>query len=137
MRFSAQIRISPWQAWDQSMPELLDRRKTDLLRQFEALPNELKHWIAVSQVDQPFEKHHSQIGALSKQMLELNEKVKEDWKSSEEFTTIERARLRCAAVQTVWNYFREKFLLRLDGLLGRYLKAADAYAWACYEPMVL
>jgi hypothetical protein len=119
------------------MPELLDRRKQDLLSQFEALPLELEHWRDVSKLGEPYEKHHSQVDALSKQMLALNEKVKGDWNSSCEFQAIQRAQIRCAAVQTVWNYFREKLLLRLDSHLGRYLKAADAYAWACYEPMIV
>jgi len=118
------------------MPELLARRKQDLLQQFEALTRELDHWRAVSAENQPFEKHHSQIDALTKQMLALNDKVKADWKGSPDFAAIQKASLRCATVQTVWNFFREKLVLRHDDYFGPHLKAADAYAWACYEPLI-
>jgi hypothetical protein len=36
----------------------------------------------------------------------------------------------------VWNYFREKLLLRLDPSMGPFLRAADAYIWSCYEPVL-
>ncbi|MEO7274312.1 MAG: hypothetical protein ABIX28_16660 [Vicinamibacterales bacterium] len=118
------------------MPDLLDRRKKDLEDQLEVLPNELKHWKALSDANQPFEKHHSQIEALSRQMTALNDQVKADWGRSASFVAIQKAQRDCGGVHAVWNYFREKFLMRADPHLGGYLRAADAYVWACYEPVL-
>jgi hypothetical protein len=118
------------------MPDLLARRKQDLQEQFDTLPRELDNWKSLSQ--QPaYEKHHSQIVALSKQMLELNDRVKQAWNGSEEFVAIQKAQRDCAAVHTVWNFFRQKLLMRSDRQLGSYLRAADAYVWACYEPVLI
>jgi sugar-specific transcriptional regulator TrmB len=50
------------------MPELLERRRRDLEDQLEVLQRELDHWKALSAERHPFEKHHSQIDALSRQM---------------------------------------------------------------------
>ena len=118
------------------MPELLERRRKDLEDQFDVLVDELSHWKALSAEHEPFEKHHSQIDALSQQMIALNEKVKNEWGGSNDFVAIQKAQRDCGAVQTVWNYFREKLLMRSDAQLGTYLRAADAYVWACYEPVL-
>ena len=92
------------------MPDLLARRKEDLEEQFETLPRELEHWKSLSQ--QPaYEKHHSQIAALSTQMLALNKRVREAWNGSGEFVAIQKAQRDCAAVHTVWNFFRQKLLM--------------------------
>jgi hypothetical protein len=117
------------------MPELLERRKSDLEAQLESLPRELKHWEDLTN-NTSFEKHHSQVTALALQMRDLNEKVKKTWNKASDFVAIQKAQRDCAAVQTVWNYFREKLLMRLDQQIGDYLRAADAYVWACYEPVL-
>lgn len=116
------------------MPRLLSNRADALKAMFSALPEELKHWEALSRPNGEFEKHHSQIAILTKQMNALNEQVETEWGTAAEFAKLMRAQQRAMAVQTVWNYFREKLLLRRDIHLGPSLKAADAYVWACYEP---
>jgi hypothetical protein len=118
------------------MPELLERRRQDLEEQLGVLQHELDHWKALSAEHQPFEKHHSQIDALSRQMLDLNAKVRKEWNKSNDFAAIQKAQRDCGAVHTIWNYFREKLLMRADAQLGTYLRAADAYVWACYEPVL-
>jgi hypothetical protein len=120
------------------MPELLERRRKELLAQFDALPDELNRWKELTEPGAAFEKHHSQIEALSRQMIELNDKVKADWKASKlkPFDAVRVAQAQCAAVHSVWNYFREKLVLRLDDRFGTYLRAADAYTWSCYEPLM-
>ena len=118
------------------MPDLLARRKADLEEQFNALPRELNHWKSLTGTP-PYDKHHSQIAALSKQMAALNDEVRKAWNGSEEFVGIQKAQRDCAAVHTVWNFFRQKLLMRSDPQLGSYLRAADAYVWACYEPVLI
>jgi hypothetical protein len=117
------------------MPALLDQRVRALSALFEALPDELEIWRTLASDGGEFEKHHSQIAALSAQMLALNERVQADWGGNADFIEVRRAELRCTAVQSVWNYFREKLLLRRDSFLGSTLKVADYYVWACYKPV--
>jgi hypothetical protein len=118
------------------MSELLERRRLDLLSQLATLPGELQHWEALSAPSGPYEKHHSQIAALARQMRALNDKVASAWNNAEDFAAIQKAQIHCAAVHTVWNFFREKLVLRADRRLGDYLRAADAYVWSCYEPVL-
>ena len=44
--------------------------------------------------------------------------------------------LRLLAVQAVWDYFRSKLVLRAQEPFATFLQAADAFAWACYAPML-
>jgi hypothetical protein len=118
------------------MSELLARRLQEVKDQLAVLPVELKYWSGLTEAGQPYEKHHSQITALSRQMLELNGRVEQGWNNATDFAALTKARDNCAAVHGVWNYFREKFVLRADRLLGGFLRAADAYVWACYEPVL-
>lgn len=121
------------------MPDLLEQRKLDVEEQFLTLPNELKEWRDVSKEGGDYEKHHSQIAVLSKQMLDLNRRIESEWRKGPEpdsFESLARARQRCAAIQTVWGFFREKLIFRSNPIYGRFLKVADAYAWACYQPVL-
>jgi len=118
------------------MPDLLDRRKSDLEAQLESLPRELKHWEDLTN-ETSFEKHHSQVAALAGQMRELNDKVKKTWNEASDFVAIQKAQRDCQSLQSAWNYFREKLLMRFDQRIGGHVRAADAYAWACYEPVLV
>lgn len=118
------------------MSELLARRLRELEEQLEVLPVELKYWADLTADGHQYEKHYSQIAAISRQMLDLNTRVKTAWNGASDFAALTKARDQCAAVHGVWNYFREKFVLRADRLLGGFLRAADAYVWACYEPVL-
>lgn len=118
------------------MPELLDRRRRDLEQQLDVLPTELTRWAALTAQGQPFEKHASQIDALSRQMRALIAKVASDWDDKEDFVAIQVGQRNCAAVHALWSYYRAKFLMRLHPELGLFLRSADAYVWACYQPVL-
>jgi hypothetical protein len=120
----------------QDMPELLDSRKSDLEAQLERLPDELRHWELLTNT-RSFEKHQSQVAALALQMRDLNEKVRKTWNKADDFVAIQKAQRDCASVERVWSYFREKLVERFDQHIGNYLRAADAYVWACYAPVLL
>jgi hypothetical protein len=70
-------------------------------------------------------------------MRDLNEKVLKTWNKASDFVAIQKAQRDCASVQSFWNYFREKLMMRFDQRIGGYLRAADAYVWACYEPVLM
>ena len=63
-------------------------------------------------------------------MLGLNRKVRDSWENAkgEPFDAIRIAQARCSGVHTIWNFFREKLILRLDLRFGPYLKAAKENA---------
>jgi hypothetical protein len=104
-----------------------------------SLPDELEAWRGLSELGQPFEKHHSQIRRLALQMEWLHKKVSSDFskcvKDATLLTFAQSLERRALAVHTVWDFFRTKFALRAVEPLGSYLKMADAYARECYEPV--
>jgi hypothetical protein len=118
---------------------LIERRQRDLDAQIGALADEFVHWKAISELTKPYEKHNSQIRALEQQMLDLARVVKEQWEQARltgnPYPGMRAAYLNVLALQTVWDYFRSKLLLRSDSWFGPFVKAADAYAWACYDPV--
>src|SRR6266851_9447990 len=42
-----------------------------------------------------------------------------------------------ATIDELWHWFFSRLAIRYSGLLAEYLKAADAFVWACYQPMYL
>ncbi len=117
------------------MGELLDRRKSELEFQLESLPLELARWEDLTR-KRDFEKHHSQVIVLGRQMRALNQVVRDTWNGAGDFGAVQKAQRDCASVQRMWDYYREKLMMRFDPTLGPYLRAADAYVWHCYEPVL-
>jgi hypothetical protein len=115
------------------------RKRVELEAKLAALPRELDLWRDLSAAGRPFEKHQSQIERLSAQVRGLHDEVKVDFgKLATTDALLAQARtieLRLLAVHSVWDYFRSKFVLRSHEPFGSVLKAADAFAWACYEPV--
>lgn len=116
------------------------RKRDELNSKLQAVPNELKRWVELSENNQPFEKHHSQIRKLAPQIEGLHSAIAEDLKNlmdNDENLLREARKLetRMLAVHSVWDYFRSKFVLRAQEPFAKFLKAADAFAWACYEPV--
>lgn len=117
----------------------LEKKATELEWKLRSLPDELRVWRELSELKQPFEKHHSQIRRLGLQMEALHAKVVSDFhqavKDATLFTFADSLEKRALAVHTVWDFFRSKFALRAVEPLGTYLKMADAFARECYEPV--
>ena len=116
-------------------------KATELEWKLRSLPAELQVWRELSELDQPFEKHHTQIRRLGLQMEALHAKVVSDFDQAVQdatlFTFADSLEKRALAVHTVWDFFRSKFALRATEPLGSYLKMADAFARECYEPVRL
>ena len=117
----------------------LEKKATELEWKLRSLPDELQAWRELSELGQPFEKHHSQIRRLGLQMQALHQKVLSEFeqavKDNTLFTFADSLEKRALAVHTVWDFFRSKFALRAVEPLGTYLKMADAFARECYEPV--
>jgi hypothetical protein len=117
----------------------LERKVVELDWKLRSLPHELSAWRELSEIGQPFEKHHSQIRRLALQMEALHDQVVVDFKRATTAANLldsaDSLEKRSLAVHTVWDFFRAKFALRAVEPLGSYLKMADAFARECYDPV--
>jgi hypothetical protein len=122
------------------MPDMATRKREELKSKLQALPNELKRWMELSEKNQPFEKHNSQLRKLALQVEGLHSAIAEDLQNLAEnggnlLREARKLETRMLAVHSLWDYFRSKFVLRVQEPFAGFLKAADAFAWACYEPL--
>jgi hypothetical protein len=117
----------------------LEKKAAEIEWKLRSLPDELKAWRHLSELGQPFEKHHSQIRRLGLQIEGLHNKVVSNFDQAVTQRTLltfaDALEKRALAVHTVWDFFRSKFALRAVEPLGSYLRMADAYARECYEPV--
>jgi hypothetical protein len=117
------------------------RKRAELQAKLDALPRELETWRSLSADETSrLARHHTQIRRLAAQVEGLQETIADDVRrltADEELlqktATIEK---RLLAVQAVWDYFRSKLVLRAQEPFATFLQAADAFAWACYAPML-
>jgi hypothetical protein len=118
---------------------IVARRTSELSAKFKALPSELGRWAAMSGLGAPFEKHHTQIRRVSAQVLGLYDEIARELEQLNPpdavLTQARTLELRLLAVHSVWDYFRVKFVLRSQEPFASVLISADAFAWACYEPV--
>jgi hypothetical protein len=121
------------------MPDIAKRKRDELRRKLQGLPSELKYWIDESEAGKPHDKHHRQIRRLVPQMLQLHNPIAQEFENliddSGLLAECRRLEMRILAVHTVWDYFRSKFVMRAQEPFASFLKAADAFAWACYGPV--
>ncbi len=114
------------------------RKRSELQTSLTALPEELQEWRNLAEPKGAFEKHRSQIGRLSFQVEGLLAPITAEAQKLETddalFRSARKLELRILAVQSIWDYFRAKFLLRSGGPFAPFMRAADAFAWACYQP---
>lgn len=110
--------------------------------QSHALERELEQW-QTRTVEQPeFRVHRSQIvricRALSsaRQQLGLGGEAPLGAEPGEVLRTLGRRRRALHALHLMWNFFRHKFMQRLQVDFQGFLLAADDLAWSCYAPFL-
>lgn len=104
-----------------------------------ALTAEMNDWRKRSDDDLKWHRHHSQLIRLSATVAGLLgaartilDGVVDDAAGWRALLQFERALL---AANRIWDHFRSKYLIRLHPELGRMLRLADDFAWACYAPV--
>jgi len=115
-----------------------ERKTVELSRKLGSLDDEFDHWLKQSEEDQPFQKHHTQIRAVTEILNRLRAQiktklgsVKDDNQPLAQGRAVEEMIL---AVHRIWEYFRSKLSQRYEDRFKQYLAAADEFAWACYKP---
>lgn len=114
--------------------DLARQRANELLYQKAALRREFADWRQRSAINQPLEKHNSQIARLTAQLEAFLDATGDPNPDAPSFAENERIYTRLLGAHRIWAYFRTKLALRDVGWLRAALMAADELAWKCYEP---
>ncbi|MFN0087461.1 MAG: hypothetical protein ACKVX9_18875 [Blastocatellia bacterium] len=119
-------------------PTIAERKRIEIDRKFDSLESEFKHWLDQSASGGPFEKHHSQILAVKAVLDGLRKNTRLELERAAQsgaiLTTARQAETMILAIFRLWEYFRAKFAQRNEKRFAGYLRAADEFAWACYQP---
>lgn len=118
------------------------RKKLELDRKLFSLQEELESWSSRSEEGGVLEKHHTQIRALQAHLHGWHISIQNKLKSYENLAA-DAYLTKCANVEKlilsehrIWDYFRSKFIQRLEESFRLYLQAADEFVWKCYRPVL-
>jgi hypothetical protein len=115
------------------------RKRVALKARLASLDYEFDGWKAISAANGPLEKHNSQIRRLTDQLTSCRDQI-----AAELDGLADDARLLSDAiyveekvleVHRLWAYFRTKLELRMVAWYKDPLRAADEFAWRCYQPV--
>ena len=121
------------------MSALLERKLLELRQKLCGLDAELQRWRKDSEPNQPAQKHHSQVRAITASLSGLRETLHKRVDSLAEKPEIlgKSANLQrlVLALYRVWEFFRAKLDQRSVPAFRDYLAVADELAWKCYGPL--
>lgn len=119
---------------------MVERKRIELTQKLSSLNEEFEYWLTQSNPQAAFEKHHSQIRAVTSILRQLqqgiNQRVAAAQTPDQLLTISHIAAQMTLSVHRIWEYFRSKFIQRREERLSQYLRAADEFAWACYQPVL-
>jgi hypothetical protein len=117
-----------------------NRKRIEVEQKLNSLNEEFMYWLTQSNPQGAFEKHHSQIRAVTSILQELQQRVNQRVAAAQTpdqiLTVSHIASQMTLSVHRIWEYFRSKFIQRREERLSQYLRAADEFAWACYQPVL-
>jgi hypothetical protein len=119
---------------------LLQRKQVALRQKLAGLDAEFAYWLAQSSSNASFEKHWSQVRALTGHLSGLLDQthslLDESVREGTILTEGRNIESLVLGLRRIWEFFRSKFSQRMDGDMCAFLRAADELAWACYKPML-
>jgi hypothetical protein len=119
--------------------DLANRKTIELKQKLANLVTEFDYWIERSNEGKRFEKHQSQIAAVTTILKTLQEgaitRLAAATTTEEKLAVGRRAERMTLATHRIWEFFRSKFAQRKEARLACYLFAADEFAWECYKPV--
>jgi hypothetical protein len=120
------------------MPTIAERKQVELALKLDALDGEFKEWLAESAAGAPFEKHNSQVLAITGHLQGLRNGIAGLGGGTSEAVLrgARNVQSLILGVRRVWEYFRSKLVQRKEPAFQDYLRAADELAWSCYEPVL-
>jgi hypothetical protein len=120
------------------MTPLPRRKEIELEEKLKALEAEFNHWLCTSAANHAFEKHHTQLIALTGHLNGLRRSTEEIFKDARQKNTIladaGATEALILGIRRIWEFFRSKLIQRFDDRLRPFLQLADELAWSCYQP---
>lgn len=110
----------------------------ELKQKLKSLALEFDMWRNSSRADKLLEKHHSQIRRITNQVEGYQSVIQEQLDlltsdADEVFSKSRDLEKQILELHRIWEFFRNKFVLRNVPWFNAYLIAADEFAWVCYE----
>jgi hypothetical protein len=119
---------------------IANRKEVALEQKIDALDAEFSHWLKVTEKDKEFEKHHTQVRALTGHLSGLWGETQAIFKQAKQDGTVledaQNVESLVLGLRRIWEFFRSKLTQRRDPKMLLFLQAADELAWACYKPML-
>ena len=116
----------------------LDRRVAALSSKLASLTMEAKSWAKAAE-DGPLKYHASQIEDVTGGLLEMHADIAVAVKAAQEnkqltLAAVGKLERRILAALSIWEFYRDKFVLRLVNDLVEPLALVDDLAWHAYRP---
>lgn len=113
----------------------VDRKKVELCRKLQWLDDEFGRWLTASRVGGAFQKHHTQIRAVTGRLTGYRDEIANILKDDAGLSTAREMSRMLLAVYRIWEFFRAKFAQRFETVFVPHLSIADEFAWLCYKPI--
>lgn len=122
------------------MIALAERKQVALQQKIDSLKAEFDQWREYTEKDAAFEKHQTQVIALTGHLEGLWKQTQEIFAESlREQTVLADSRnieSLLLGLRRIWEFFRSKLVQRRDPSMRPFLQAADELSWACYRPVL-
>lgn len=113
------------------------RKRAELSAKLRSVTDEHQHWLKLSEPEEPMEKHHTQVRAVTEYLGPMAERLASRVAGDDVRASWRELEREVLDLHQVWGFFRDKWALRRLSEYSPYLVLADEFAWACYEPAQL
>lgn len=120
------------------MPTFSERKEIALEQKLAALSAEFDQWLRITGAGQGFEKHHTQVRAITGHLQGLRKRTGALLADAAAEKTIlgegRNIESLTLGIRRIWEFFRAKLVQRRDPDQRAFLQLADELAWGCYKP---
>jgi hypothetical protein len=115
------------------------RKAQGIEQKLAALDAEFQEWLGRTEANAAFEKHHTQVRALTGHLEGLRNKTTQIFRAGRQNDVLAQARnleSLILGIRRIWEFFRSKLIQRRDDDMRTFLQLADELAWKCYKPVI-
>jgi hypothetical protein len=115
------------------------RKAEGIEQKLAALDAEFQEWLDLTEANEAFERHHTQVRALTGHLEGLRNKTRQRFQTAKQNDVLAQARnleSLILGIRRVWEFFRSKLIQRRDDEMRTFLQLADELAWECYTPVI-
>jgi hypothetical protein len=115
------------------------RKAQGIEQKLAALDAEFQLWLDLTEANRAFEKHHTQVRALTGHLKGLRSKTRQRFETAKQNDFLAQAQnleSLILGIRRVWEFFRSKLIQRHDEEMRPFLQLADELAWTCYKPVI-